>query len=315
MDLRQLKTFLHVAELGSLSRAADRLNTAQPALGRQIRLLEEELGGALFSRHGRGMVLTDTGSLLVERATAILRMVEDTREELTASLGAVSGAVSLGVPPTAGEVISGRLVERFLRDYPQVTVRIVPAFSGYLSEMLQRGEIDLAVMYQTSAIRHIPAEPLIQETLFLVGAAGSELDLEIPRDFASLADLPLVLPGPRHGLRILLENAARQAGIVLRVTVEADALQTLKELAARGLAHTVLPLPAIHPDLRAGTLRAAPIANPTLDRRLVLARSIVRPASRAVRVFADTLRAETADMVRDGIWQGELLLDRAPRSG
>ncbi|SDF50416.1 LysR family transcriptional regulator [Thalassobaculum litoreum] len=315
MDLRQLKTFLHVAELGSLSRAADRLNTAQPALGRQIRLLEEELGGALFSRHGRGMVLTDTGSLLVERATAILRMVEDTREELTASLGAVSGAVSLGVPPTAGEVISGRLVERFLRDYPQVTVRIVPAFSGYLSEMLQRGEIDLAVMYQTSAIRHIPAEPLIQETLFLVGAAGSELDLEIPRDFASLADLPLVLPGPRHGLRILLENAARQAGIALRVTVEADALQTLKELAARGLAHTVLPLPAIHPDLRAGTLRAAPIANPTLDRRLVLARSIVRPASRAVRVFADTLRAETADMVRDGIWQGELLLDRAPRSG
>lgn len=310
MDLKQLKTFLHVAELGSLSRAADRLNTAQPALGRQIRLLEDELGGALFSRHGRGMVLTDTGTLLVERATAILRMVEDTREALTASLGAVSGAVSLGVPPTAGEVISGRLVERFLRDYPQVTVRIVPAFSGYLSEMLQRGEIDLAVMYQTSAIRHIPAEPLIQETLFLVGAAGSDLELQASWDFASLAELPLVLPGPRHGLRILLENAARQAGIALRVTVEADALQTLKELAARGLAHTVLPLPAVHPDLRAGTLRAAPIVNPTLDRRLVLARSIVRPASRAVRVFADTLRAETSDMVRDGVWQGELLLDR-----
>ena len=315
MDLRQLKTFLHVAELGSLSRAADRLNTAQPALGRQIRMLEEELGGPLFSRHGRGMVLTDTGSLLVERATAILRMVEDTREALTASRGAVSGAVSLGVPPTAGEVISGRLVERFLRDYPQVTVRIVPAFSGYLSEMLQRGEIDFAVMYQTSAVQHIPAEPLIQETLFLVGAAGTALDLDAPHDFATLADLPLVLPGPRHGLRILLENAARQAGISLRVTVEADALQTLKEVAARGLAHTVLPLPAIHPDLRAGTLRAAPIANPTLDRRLVLARSIVRPATRAVRVFGETLRAETADMVRDGVWQGQLLLDRPPRSG
>ena len=310
MDLKQLKTFLHVAELGSLSRAADRLNIAQPALGRQIRLLEEELGGALFSRHGRGMVLTDTGTLLVERATAILRMVEDTRDALTASLGAVSGAVSLGVSPTAGEVLSGRLVERFLRDYPQVTFRIVPAFSGYLSEMQQRGEIDLAVMYQTAAVQHIPSEPLIQETLFLVGAASSGLHLDTPRDFAALTDLPLVLPGPRHGLRILLENAARQAGIALKVTVEADALQTLKELAGRGLAHTVLPLPAIHPDLRAGTLRAAPIANPKLDRRLILARSITRPASRAVRVFADTLRAETADMVRDGVWQGELLLDR-----
>lgn len=313
MDLKQLRTFLHVADLGSLSRAAERLHTAQPALGRQIRMLEAELGGALFTRHGRGMVLTDTGSLLVERATAILRMVEDTREELTASLGAVSGAVSLGVPPTAGEVIAGRLVERFLRDFPEVTVRIVPAFSGYLLEMLQRGEIDLAVMYQTAAIRHIPAEPLIQETLHLVGAAGSGLDLSEPRDFATLADLPLVLPGPRHGLRTLLENAARQADMVLRVTVEADALQTLKELAARGLAHTVLPLPAIHGDIGAGTLRAAPIARPSLDRRLVLARSLVRPTTRAVRVFAETLRAETTNMVREGVWQGELLIDR-PRS-
>ncbi|WPZ35914.1 LysR substrate-binding domain-containing protein [Thalassobaculum sp. OXR-137] len=319
MDLKQLKTFLEVADLGSLSRAADRLHVAQPALGRQIRMLEEELGGPLFSRHGRGMVLTETGSLLVARATTILRMVEDTRDELTASLGAnggtVSGAVSLGVSPTAGEVISGRLAERFLRDYPQVALRIVPTFSGYLSEMLQRGEIDLAVMYETSAVRHIPAEPLIQETLFLVGAAGSGLDLETPHDFASLAALPMVLPGPRHGLRILLENAARQAGIALRVTVEADALQTLKDLAARGLAHTVLPLPAIHPELRAGALRAAPIVNPALNRKLVLARSIVRPASRAVRVFADTLRAETADMVRDGVWQGELLLVRPEQSG
>ncbi|MFX4219787.1 MAG: LysR family transcriptional regulator [Thalassobaculum sp.] len=311
MDLKQLRTFLHVAELGSLSRAADRLNTAQPALGRQIRMLEEELGGALFERHGRGMVLTDTGTRLVERATAILRMVEDTREELTASLGAVSGAVSLGVPPTAGEVIAARLVERFLRDYPEVTVRIVPAFSGYLMEMLQRGEIDLAVMYQTAAIQQIPTEPLIQETLHLVGAVGSGLDLADPRDFAALADLPLVLPGPRHGLRILLENAARQADMPLRVTVEADALQTLKELTARGLAHTVLPLPAIHADIGAGILRAAPIVRPTLNRRLVLARSLVRPATNAVRVFAETLQAETSDMVRDGIWQGELLLGRA----
>ncbi|MDF1790535.1 MAG: LysR substrate-binding domain-containing protein [Thalassobaculaceae bacterium] len=311
MDLKQLKTFLHVAELGSLSRAADRLHIAQPALGRQIRMLEEELGGALFSRHGRGMVLTDTGTLLVERATAILRMVEDTREELTASLGAVSGAVSLGVPPTAGEVIAGRLVERFLRDYPEVTVRIVPAFSGYLMEMLQRGEIDLAVMYLTAATQHIPTEPLIQETLLLVGSARSDLDLDAPVDLATLATVPLVLPGPRHGLRMLLENAARRADIALRVTVEADALQTLKELAARGLAHTVLPLPAIHSELQAGTLRAAPIVRPTLSRTLVLTRSLIRPTSRAVRVFADTLRAETADMVRDGIWQGELLLDGA----
>lgn len=307
MDLKQLKTFLNVAELGSLSRAAERLHIAQPALGRQIRLLEEELGGPLFSRHGRGMVPTDSGILLVERATAILRMVEDTREELTASLGAVSGAVSLGVPPTAGEVIAGRLVERFLRDYPEVTVRIVPAFSGYLLEMLQRGEIDLAVMYETSATRHVPTEPLIQETLFLIGSAASPLSLNTAMTFGSLADLPMVLPGPRHGLRMLLENQARESGISLKVTVEAEALQTLKSLVAHGIGYTVLPLAVVHDELTARTLSAAPIVEPPLSRKLVLTRSIVRPASRAVRIFADTLKAETADMVHAGIWRGELL--------
>jgi len=308
MDIKQLTTFLHVAELGSLTRAAERLRIAQPALGRQIRLLEEELGVSLFSRHGRGMVLTTAGLLLSERATTILRLVEDTRAEMSAERDAVRGTVSLGVPPTAGEVIAGQLVERFLRDYPEVTVRIVPAFSGYLLDMLQRGEVDLAVMYESGATRQIRAEPLIRETLCLIGPPSADLSLSEPVGFATLDGMPMILPGPRHGLRTLLETAAREAGIALRVTIEVDALQTLKDLVARGLGCTVLPVAAAHADLAAGTLRAGAIARPTLTRELVLVRSNLRPASNATRIFADTLKTETADMVRQGVWQGDLLL-------
>src|SRR3546814_4180369 len=89
MDLRQLRTFLHVAELGSLGRAAERLRVAQPALGRQIRLLEEELGVPLFTRHGRGMAPTPAGRILLDRASAILRLVADTRAEVSAERDAV----------------------------------------------------------------------------------------------------------------------------------------------------------------------------------------------------------------------------------
>ncbi len=308
MDLRQLRTFLHVAELGSLSKAAERLRIAQPALGRQMKLLEEELGVALFARHGRGMVPTAAGRILADRASAILRLVADTRAELIAERDAVKGTVSLGVPPTVGEVLAGRLVERFVKQHPAVTVRIVPAFSGYLHDLLQRGEVDLAVMYETPVTPQIRVEPLIVEELFLVGARGAGLAMERPVPFAGLADRAMILPGPRQGLRRLVEGEARRAGIALRVAVEADALQTLKDLVLRGLGFTVLPFAVIHAELQAGSLCAAPIAEPALTRRLVLARSLVTPASNAVRRFTDTLKAETTDMVRDGVWQGELLL-------
>ena len=313
MDLRQLRTFLHVVELGSLSKAAERLRIAQPALGRQVKLLEEELGVALFARHGRGMVPTAAGRILADRASTILRLVADTRAELTAERDAVKGTVSLGVPPTVGEVLAGRLVERFVKRHPAVTVRIVPAFSGYLLDLLQRGEVDLAVMYETTGYegtgaRQIRVEPLIVEELFLIGPRGAGLAMAEPVPFAALADRAMILPGPRQGLRRLLEGEARAAGLALSVAVEADARQTLKELVLRGLGFGVLPFAVIHAELRDGSLCAAPIVDPPLTRRLVLARSLVTPASNAVRRFTETLKAETTEMVRDGIWQGQLLL-------
>ncbi len=312
MDIKHLRTFLSVAQLGSLTRAAAQLHLAQPAVGRQVQILEEDLGVRLFDRHGRGMALTEKGQLLVERATSILRMVEETRAELSTEPGAVKGIVSLGAPPTAGEVLAGRLVERFLRDHPEATVRIVPAFTGYLLDMLERGEIDLAVMYETGLNRHVPSAPLIAENLFLVGPPGAGLTLDAPESFSALAGYPLILPGPRHGLRTLMENEAQSAGVSLSVAVEADALQTLKDLVMRRLGYTVLPLAAVHNDLQSGALCAAPIAEPPLTRNLVLARSSVRPETSIVRVFADTLVRETTDMVKSGVWQGQLLWEDGP---
>ena len=153
MNLKQLNTFVHVAELGSLSKASDRLRTVQPALSRQIRMLEDELGVELFSRHGRGMALTEAGDLLRTRALAILRQLEETKADISEHAGLVRGRVVLGIPPTVGDVLAARLVKEFLRQYPDVTLRIVPAFTGFLLDWLQRGEIDVAIMYKPENLR------------------------------------------------------------------------------------------------------------------------------------------------------------------
>src|SRR3546814_16102973 len=110
--------------------------------------------------------------------------------------------------------------------------------------------------------------------------------MRAPVPVARLADLAMILPGPRQGLRRLLEGEARTAGIDLRVSVEADALQMLKDLVLRGLGFTVLPFAVVRAELQAGSLCAAPIAEPVLTRRLVLARSLVPPASTPVGRFA-----------------------------
>jgi len=312
MDLRQLTTFLQVAELGSLSRAAERLRIAQPALSRQIRLLEEELKVTLFTRHGRGMVPTSAGELLRTRAAGILRQIEETRDELIEEGGAVRGRVVFGLPPTVGAVVATRLIERFLATHPEVRLRVVQAFSGYLLEWLQGGEIDIAVVYggTPAAVR---ARPLLVETLCLIAPAARGLSAHQAIPFAEVARERLVLPGPQHGLRQLVEAEARRSGVTLDIAVEADDLPMLKELVLKGIGQTVLPRAAVHADLAGGLLSAAPIVEPHLSRKLLVAEPLGRRPSNAVRRFAAALREEVATMVQAGIWDGQLLAgDRNP---
>ncbi|TCZ57282.1 LysR family transcriptional regulator [Roseicella aquatilis] len=311
MDLRQLATFLQVAELGSLGKASDRLRIAQPALSRQVRLLEEELRVALFARHGRGMALTAAGERLRLRAAAILRQVEETRADLMQEAGAVRGRVVFGLPPTVGAVLTARLTERFLATYPEVTLRVVQAFSGYLIDWLQGGEIDIAVVYGgapgAKGETGVRQAPLLNETLHFVTPAGTGLSPHQAITFAEVAEERLLLPGPQHGLRRLVEAEARPRGLALRIAVEADDLPVLKELAMRRLGCTILPLAAVREEVAAGRLCAAPIIDPPLSRRLVVAEPLGRQASNAVAAFGRALREEVAEMVRSGLWNGQLL--------
>src|ERR1044071_7369421 len=137
MDVGQLRTLVHVAELGSLSKASDRLRIAQPALSRQIRLLEEELGARLFDRHGRGMVITDIGREVLAHALRVLAEMEQIRASVADLNASLHGTVAIGMPPTVAEIITSPLARLFRDKHPQVVPRFVPGFTGYLLDWLQ----------------------------------------------------------------------------------------------------------------------------------------------------------------------------------
>jgi LysR family nitrogen assimilation transcriptional regulator len=271
-----------------------------------MRLLEDDLQVSLFARHGRGMTLTEAGVLLLSRATDILRAVDDTRSDLIDQDQSVRGSISLGVPPTVGDVLAARLIEKYHRRYPAVSVRVVPAFSGYLQDFLHRGEVDLAVTYEVTHRLNLNLTPLIVEDLHLVGPPGSGLTASRPVAFEGASKRTLILPGPQHGLRVLISKQARANGLVLHVPIEADALQTLKDLVIRGLGHTILPLASVHAEVRAGQLSSAPITSPKLSRKLMLAQPLGRPVTNAVRLFAEMLRSEITEMVEEHAWDGQL---------
>ncbi len=300
MDLKRLRTVMKVADFGSVTLAAERLHIAQPALSRHIRLLEAELGVRLFDRDGRGMTLTPAGERLYGRIGALFRDLEDMRAEVSSSAEEAQGRIVVGMPPTCSEVFGSSLVRRFLVEYPKIALCVVTGLSGHLYDWLQRGEIDAAFLYGPPLGGSTVAERLGTERLTLAGSPAGALPPAETVDFATVTQLPLVLPGQRHGLRLMLEAAAYAIGRPLNVRVETDSLRIQLDLVTREPFFTVIARKAVLPELRRGTIAAWDIANPTLSRDLVFAIPAGRPVTSAMRIFRETVRlAITTDYLMD----------------
>lgn len=302
MDLRQLRTFHAVAELGSLSKASDQLHLAQPALSRHIRLLEHELRTALFNRNGRGMVLTEAGRLLLTRTSGWVQQMEQLRDDMVSLNGTPSGKVALGIVPTASAVLAGRMAQGVTSELPNVALRLVEGYGGYLIDWLHRGEIDLAVIYGQAQGLHLNLDPLASDELMIVGPPGSNLEKRKTESLSWLSQQRLVLPSKSHGLRQLIEHAARKLDLSLNVMMEADSFRALVDFVKSGGGYTVLPPSAIQRERREKLLEAVPLREPHVVRHLMLAWSMDRPLSLASQAIAALLKRETAAVATAGIW-------------
>lgn len=302
MDFRQLRTFHAVAELGSLSKASDLLRIAQPALSRQVKLLEHDLKTELFVRNGRGMILTGAGQLLLERSAGLVRQLEQVRDDVQSLNGRPSGRVVLGIVPTVSSVLSARIARRAVAELPDVALRIVESYGGHLVDWLHRGATDLAIIYGPAVEWHLAVETLGRDDLVAVGPRESGLADRAPVDLAWLAGQKLALPSHSHGLRMLVEKAAALRKVPVNVVVEADSYRVLTSMVEEGIVHTILPPSAIHSEVQQGRLEMAALAGPGITRELVLASPLDRKPSIATSAIAGLIRAEIWSLVQEGRW-------------
>jgi DNA-binding transcriptional LysR family regulator len=308
VDIKQLRALLAVAETGSVTKAAAVLHIVQPAVSRQLKLLEEDVGTALFARGRYGMELTDAGEIFVAHARRALAELDRARSEMQPA-GGVSGTVTVGLLPSTCDLLASELVSNVARDFPAVRLRISMGYTGHLQNWLEAGEADAALLYDPKPSPVLQVRPLVEEKLWIVGQPGAGFQADTPVDLAHVANLPMILPNAPHGIRTLVEQACATLGIELKVAAETNAMSVQKGLVLGGLGVTILPGIAIVDDIARGALCAAPIADARLNRKIVLALPNNRRIPAAVRCVVDALVAQIEHAVHAGIWTTARLLD------
>jgi LysR family nitrogen assimilation transcriptional regulator len=259
MDLKQIKYFLEVAEAYSFSRASARIHITQPALSRQIQQLEHELGVPLLVRHGRGVQLTESGMLFRDRAAAIVREMEQLRDEIRDRSGVLAGEVILGIPPTLSAILTAPVVERFTQAYPQVFLRVAVGISEMIRDKVVSGEYDIGVILASEQTGPLLSEPLLTEPMYLVGRANAWPAAGGPVDAEAVGQVPLLLTSAPNGIRSLIEDYMHAAKQRLTVRAEMNSVSLTINAIARGAGFTVLPRCALAELRRDYGIRAEPI--------------------------------------------------------
>lgn len=309
MDVKQLRALLAIAETGSVTRAAELLHIVQPAVSRQLRLLEEDVGTPLFERGRRGMDLTEAGKILASHARRALHELDQAKAEIAPSPDVVSGSVTIGLLPSTSDLLAASLVIHLRELYPRLTVNISVGFGGYLQQWLEDGEVDLALMYEPKPSSLLETVPLVDETLYVLGLPDKDLSLQGELALSAVAELPLVLPALPHGVRSLLDRACSLADLHLNVIAETNAMNVQKSLVQSGIGYTILPGVAVFDDVAAGRFAAAPISKQAVHRKIVLAQALTRRSSIAVRCAATELRTLIKLKLAQGAWPGATWLD------
>ena len=280
MDTRKLMYFVAVSEHKSFTKAAEILRMAQPALGLQIRQLEERLKVRLFVRHSRGVELTGAGIILLEHAREILERIELARAAVCDSVPVQRERIVIGMAPSISAMLAYSLIQTGAQKFPNVTLVLVNELSSVLLEWLENGRIDIAIGYELLHSAKVSGDPLLVQDFFLVQSAHAK-----PRrkkiNFAELAGVELLMPASPHGLREIMETNAARLGVPLKIRFEVQSIQVMKELVEQGICATVLSHGAVARECAEGRLVATEIVNPAVRRIVYLAYSLRRPRSRA----------------------------------
>jgi DNA-binding transcriptional LysR family regulator len=267
------KLFIDAAELGSLSKVAVAYGTSQPHISRRIGELEQECGGRLFQRTGRGVVLTELGQRIAPKVRAWLASSDQLANDVRASAGTPIGKVRIGSLPSTAHPLVSTLHRRLKQCYPLIQLVVREGQGAQLETWLEDGSVDLAILYRTSATPKNADTYLVETSTYLVSAAGDPLTSRPTVRFAKLHNLPLVHFCRPSSWRNHLEQIGAERGVSLNVALEADSLSLQTHIVSEGGIYALLGPYAVAAASKDCRLQSSKLVDPVVTRHIALAMS------------------------------------------
>ena len=290
MNLRRLKYFVKIVDVGSLTQAADILHVAQPALSQQLATLEGEVRQQLVLRTKRGVIPTEAGKVLYRHAQLILRQCEQAKSDMNAAGQRLAGGVSVGLAPgTAAAGLALPLLRTVRTRHPDIVLYLAETYGTTLSELVMSGRMDLAVLYGGGTPVHgLAFSTLLRERLCLVGPQTTETPpASIP--LRQIVGMDLYLPRPYNVVRKMVDDACAGIGIEPRVVAEIESAGTLISVIAAGLGATILPESMARQVVASSASWLSRIVEPSIEAPLALCRSDHLPLSEPAQAVKDIL--------------------------
>lgn len=305
IELKQLRYFVRIVDLGSLSRAAGDVHIAQSALSQHVATLEREFNTPLLLRSARGVVPTEAGKQLYRHAQLLLQQAEQARASVSNCTSEPSGPVSFGMPLSLAAKLAYPIFDAVWQQHPLVRLQVHEGASGTILEWIKSGRLSLGLAFDDGNLDGLDATPVMEERLFLVLSPRSPLSRRKVVSLAEVQQLSLVMPMPGQGVRPCLERAMVREGMVLsQVVAEANSLHLLKQAVESGLAHTVLGWSSVADEIAAGKLAAVQIVRPSVQ----LTSALCMPATSAWTQTATRVRGAVIEALRQTIararWRG-----------
>lgn len=293
MDLRQLRYFVTVADSGSISAAAALLYVAQSAVSRQMRRLEEELGGELFERSAAGVCLTDSGHMLLNHARFILRGVESATSDVSSFNREMHGTVRMAAPPSVARALYATAARQFRTHYPKVKLELRESPSDEVLRRLSAGLLDIGIVSEPVDLDYLALTPLLREQSVLLCPPGSAPAGRASIDVSELKAMPVIISA---GLRRLFVQRYGE----FHPEIQIDGGGATVQLVLTGIGYAVMPQSTVSTIDSLRGLVAVPIEGFSVSRALALIKG--RPVSLATRAFRATIEAQVARCIEAGLF-------------
>jgi DNA-binding transcriptional LysR family regulator len=241
MNFKHLRTFVTIAEHGSVSRAAGHLHITQPALSRQIQSLQQELGLRLLEQVGRRLVLTSVGEEFLNHCHSLIGQADAVLASAQSLSRGNSGVLRIGAAPQTIARFFPSFLERYKRAHPDVRVKLIEAPGVRQLEMLKQGALHFAVTIMFGKEDRIASEPLPPLPILVLSRKQDTLGACGVVEVQSLEGIPLLLVGPDNAVRVIFEAVCRLARIKPNIQFEGNAPHTLAALAEAGYGVAIVP--------------------------------------------------------------------------